>query len=402
MTTTTPSSPTAGAQPDAPRAAPPATPPAPPRPRRRRAPVVLLGVFGLGIAAGTAWYLVHAGLESTDDAFVAADVYQINAKVPGRVAQVAVRENQHVEQGQLLAELETADYDARHAQAQAAVALADAQLREATIDVELVTASTGNAVTVAAADVAAAKAGFDRAQADLAAAAAEAARTDSDKQRYGQLSERAVSRQRLAAVEADATSAAATARAAGQRVASAQADVAAAEARLATAESERARVTAAAATVQRRQAELEAARASLRSAELDRSYTRVTAPAAGRVTRKAVLPGTYVQPGQALMAVVGDEVWVVANFKETQLLHMRAGQPATVHVDAYGIDLPAKVDSIQAGSGAAFSLLPPENATGNYVKVVQRVPVKLLFVRQPDAQLTLGPGMSVVPEVDVR
>jgi membrane fusion protein, multidrug efflux system len=143
--------------------------------------------------------------------------------------------------------------------------------------------------------------------------------------------------------------------------------------------------------------------AAVQQAELDLSYTKLYAPESGRVTRKSVEPGAYVQVGQTLFSIVPDRVWVVANFKETQLRHMRPGQPATVTVDAYPDRVfHGHVDSIQAGSGARFSLLPPENATGNYVKVVQRVPVKIVIDETADPQRVLGPGMSAVPEVRVR
>src|SRR5258706_3501854 len=143
--------------------------------------------------------------------------------------------------------------------------------------------------------------------------------------------------------------------------------------------------------------------AAVHQAELDLSYTKLYAPESGRVTRKSVEPGAYVQVGQTLFSIVPDRVWVVANFKETQLRHMRPGQPATVTVDAYPDRVfTGHVDSIQAGSGARFSLLPPENATGNYVKVVQRVPVKIVIDERADPQHVLGPGMSAVPQVRVR
>ena len=143
--------------------------------------------------------------------------------------------------------------------------------------------------------------------------------------------------------------------------------------------------------------------AAVRQAELDLSYTKIYAPEAGRITRKSVEVGNYVEAGQTIFSIVPDTVWVVANFKETQLRDMRPGQPAVIKVDAYpGLRFHGHVDSIQAGAGARFSLLPPENATGNYVKVVQRVPVKIVIDDPPDPNHVLGPGMSVVPEVRVR
>ena len=150
-------------------------------------------------------------------------------------------------------------------------------------------------------------------------------------------------------------------------------------------------------------AAVQQAEARLRQAELNLSYTQVTAPEAGRVTRRVVEQGAYIQPGQSLMAIVPRHYWVIANFKEIQLTHMRPGQPVEVAVDAYpGHTFLCQVESIQSGAGARFSLFPPENATGNYIKVVQRVPVKILLDELPGYELALGPGMSVVPKVRVK
>jgi membrane fusion protein (multidrug efflux system) len=148
-------------------------------------------------------------------------------------------------------------------------------------------------------------------------------------------------------------------------------------------------------------AQFRQAQTGVQSAQLDLSYTKIFAPSDGRVTRKAVEAGDYVQTGQTLLSIVPNEVWVVANFKESQLKHMKSGQSALVEIDALGKTLRAHVDSIQAGSGARFSLLPPENATGNYVKVVQRVPVKIVFNEPLPADHTIGPGLSVSPDVQV-
>ena len=165
----------------------------------------------------------------------------------------------------------------------------------------------------------------------------------------------------------------------------------------------KAQVGAITALAQSQQAKIDQSTASLDTATLNQSYSKVYAPEDGRVTRKSVAAGDYVQAGQSMFALVPDNVWVTANFKESQIGLMRPGQPVEIDVDALpGHKFDGRVDSIQAGSGAAFSLLPPENATGNYVKVVQRVPVKLVFNQQPDAGLPLGPGESVVPTVKVQ
>lgn len=371
--------------------------------RRRVSLVVFIGVLAAVAAAGLWYYLSTMGIASTDDAFIAANVYRISPRIEGRLATVPVLDNQEVEAGALLATIDPADYQARVDQARAAVALALAQASEASVQVGIIEASTAAALDQAKADLQAVEANFQEVQADLEASQAEAERARADLERYSRLSERAVSPQRLDVVRSAATTADARVRAAQKRASSVQAEIAAAQSRLSAAQADRERVAAARAEVERRSAEVTQARAALQEAELQLSYCEIRAPAAGRVTNKSVLPGDYVEPGQSLMAVVAPNVWVVANFKETQLRGMRPGQPATIHVDAYGVDFAGRVDSIQAGSGAQFSLLPPQNATGNYVKVVQRVPVKIVFDEPPDPErYRLGPGMSVVPHVRVR
>jgi membrane fusion protein, multidrug efflux system len=368
-----------------------------------RTRLVLLFVLLIAIAVGTWMYLRGLTRESTDDAFVAADVQLVNAKVPGRILEIPVRDNQLVTAGQVLAIVEDADYQSRVDQAKAAVDLAGAQVREANAEVGLVAATAARAVELQQAELAAAEARLQQVQAALAGATTESERAAAEADRYQQLTERAVSRLKLQDLEAARTAAAAALRGAQQATTSAQAEVAAAKARLGTAEAERARVDVATAARQRREAELEQARAALHEAQLQQSYTRIVAPTNGRVTKKSVLPGTFVQTGQTLMALVGTEIWVVANFKETQLQHMQPGLSVSIYVDAYGIELDGHIDSVQSGSGAAFSLLPPENATGNYVKVVQRVPVKIVFDQQPDPKVYhLGPGMSVEPTVHLK
>ena len=219
-----------------------------------------------------------------------------------------------------------------------------------------------------------------------------------------------MARKKLASAEAKVTQAGAAVkgaedglRQAGSMLAEANAELARAEAREKSARSAPERVGVDEAQVRAAAAEVERAKAAVRTAELALSYTKVKAPCAGRVTSKTVRPGAFVQAGQALLTVVPADIWVVANFKETDLTRMAPGQPVAISVDAYpDVEFTGRVDSIQAGTGAVFSLLPPENATGNYIKVVQRVPVKIVFDSMPDIKRHhLAPGMSVVPTVNV-
>jgi len=320
-------------------------------------------------AAGVGYYIHSLSFESTDDAFIEGHVVPVSARVPGHVAKVCVEDNQLVKAGDLLAELDPADYGTRLAAAEAAlqVAKATSQAR-----------ATG---------VVAAVADLEQTKADLAAAEARQQRADSHLKRIESLvPERAASQDSL-----DAATAAANV---------AQADVTAMRERIKARQSavEQARSAATAADSGVRQAEAE-----LRQAKLNHGYTRVYAPITGHVTRKSVEAGAFIQVGQPLMALVDPDVWVIANFKETQLAKMQPGQPVVVTVDIHpDVEFAAHIDSIQRGSGARFSLLPPENATGNYVKVVQRVPVKIVFddLKQIE-QYGLGPGMSVVPKVKI-
>ena len=219
-----------------------------------------------------------------------------------------------------------------------------------------------------------------------------------------------VARQKVAAAEAQVkvarsaeTAQAHTAQRAQTQITGAQAQVSEAQGRLAQANTAPQQVAVSEAQAKTAGANLESLRAALDAAELELSYTKIYAPETGRVTRKAVEVGALVQVGQPLMAVVPGEVWVTANFKESQIGKIRPGQSAEITIDAYSDKtFKAHVDSIQAGTGARFSLIPAENATGNYVKVVQRIPVKIVFDEPPDPQHLLAPGMSVVPQVKVR
>ncbi|HYQ92616.1 MAG TPA: HlyD family secretion protein [Candidatus Competibacteraceae bacterium] len=321
-------------------------------------------------AAGGIYYYRHymAPFESTDDAFIEGHVTPVAPQVAGRVIRLLVKDNQEIKQGDLLLEIDPRDYEARLSQSRANLAAARSQLEQAK------------------AQVAVDQATADQQRAAVVSAKAEAARAQADLQRYQSVERRAVSRSQLDLAETQAQSNAAAFDVARNRAKAAEANV-----------------TLSKANVETAAAKVQQAEAALRQAELDLSYTKVIAPEAGRVTRRTIEQGAYVQPGQQLLALVPDSVWVVANYKETQLTDMRPGQPVDITVDAYpDRAFTGKVDSIQAGTGARFSLLPPENAVGNYVKVVQRVPVKIVFDGPLDPALDIAPGMSVVPKVRVR
>ncbi len=320
--------------------------------------------------------------ESTDDAFIDAHIIAIAPKIAGRVAEVHVSDNQEVKEGEPLLDIDPADAEAVLAQRRAAVDAAQAKQRNAEAGAEQADAHLG---TVHAA--------FESAGATAKGAAADFKKTRDDLARNQHLVETgAISKQDFEHSQTDTQSSQATLESRQKQIDAAAAYLKEAEK---SAEAAHVQVDAAKAAV----AEAEA---TAREAELQSSYAKMAAPEDGRVTSKAIEPGSYVQVGQNLLALVTPERWVTANFKETQLHDVRPGQPVMIHVDAYpDRELRGHVDSIQAGSGSRFSLLPPENATGNYVKVVQRVPVKIVFDEQPDVKRVLGPGMSAVPDVKV-
>lgn len=358
---------------------PPEPPKKPPLYKRPLFWVILLVIVAAGVTVGILYWLHTRDWEETDDAFIQADVTQVSPRVAGHVMAVYVTDNQDVKRGDKLVDLDPADIQAQVNRAQSAVVAAEKTALQAE-----------DLVTSAQADVGAA-------QASEKAAQTEADRAHDELKRYESLSPGARIQQQLINYQAAANSADANLAAAKQRTSSALAHVKSAQSQ-----------------VQVTEAQVKQAQASLAAEKLQLSYTTVFAPISGYVTNKSVNPGDYVQIGQALMALVpGDPaagnpssnytpgLFVIANYKETQLDNMKPGQEVEFTVDAYpGHTFHGQVNSIQRGSGAAFSLLPPENATGNYVKVVQRVPVKITF-NSTDG-FRLGPGMSVVPKVKVR
>jgi membrane fusion protein, multidrug efflux system len=344
--------------------------PPPPRKGRLRPRTLLIGVAALVVLTAVVLYYLRfvAPYESTDDAFIDGYTTLVSARVPGQVQRLLVRDNQQVRQGEVLIQLDPRDYEASLSEARATLASARSEEAQARAQLEVSEARVAEA------------------SATETAAEADAQRAYNDLKRYQSVEKRAVSKTVLDQITTQARASAAQLRAARGQLAAARAG----------ATLSRAAIESAAAAVR-------VADARVRQAELNLSYTTIVAPLDARVTARTVGPGNYVQPGQGLLALVPQYVWVTANFKETQLIHMRPGQPAELRLDAYpGYTLKGHVDSLQSGTGARFSLLPPENAVGNYVKVVQRVPVKIVFDGPLPAGLDIAPGMSVVPRVKVR
>jgi membrane fusion protein (multidrug efflux system) len=339
-------------------------------------------VLAAGLYFGIAYLVEVFTHESTDDAFIAGHIVSIAPRIAGQVAAVHVLDNQMVHSNDLLVEIDPADYAMTVAQKEAAAQAQQASYKTMLAGWQLMKAK-----------VATAEAGVRKAQADANAAESTAKKTQADFERAQDLlKQKTVSQQ-----EFDTTQAANTKAQADLK--STQADVEVASSKVDEANRT---LDAAWAQVGTVQAQWGEAQTNIAAAKIILSYTKIFAPADGRVTRKAVETGDYLQAGQQIMSLVPPEVWVVANFKESQLKNMKPGQPVTVEIDALGGKaFAAHVDSIQAGSGAQFSLLPPENATGNFVKVIQRVPVKIVFDEPLPADHVLGPGLSVTPDVQV-
>ena len=419
-------------------------PPVSKRPALKTIALIVVAVVAAALSA--AWYVRSSKYESTDNAFIEGSVIQVSPRVAGQVLHVYVQDNQHVNQGDLLVELDPADYDAKLAEARAKQTSSTARASGAQTSVALTSAVTS--ATLAQADAAArasrdqveiararltqedaginaARAALEQVEARRAAVIAEAERAAADAVRYQTLYQKdEVSKQMLDRAVTEARSTSANRDAATQAVAAARAQLAQvaagrqsttaalhqSENLVSQAEGKFREAQAAPQQIQLRRSDADAERgrlseadAAVSQASLSRSYTRIYASESGFITRKSVDPGNFVGPGQVLMALVSDKYWVIANFKETQLRRMHPGQTVAVKVDAYPqLKLKGKVDSIQSGTGARFSLMPAENATGNYVKVVQRVPVKILLLEQAPAGIRLGPGMSVEPEVEVQ
>jgi membrane fusion protein (multidrug efflux system) len=338
--------------------------------------LAILLYLGLALLANS---LTH---ESTDDAFIAGHLVSIAPRIAGQVSAVYVLDNQMVRSNDPLVEIDPADYATTLAQKQAAQNSANSNFKAAVAGYNLM----GVKVTTA-------EATERESKADADAAAATAARAKADFERAQTLrTNETISAQEFDQAKAEADEAEADFNSAKQKADADESKVDEANAQLAAAKAEADAVFS----------QLNQSKTEVDSANLNLSYTKIFAPGDGRVTRKEVEVGDYLQAGQQIMSLVPTDVWVVANFKESQLKKMAPGQPTLVEIDALGgRKFRAHVDSVQAGSGAAFSLLPPENATGNFVKVIQRVPVKIIFDEPLPADHTIGPGLSVTPSVQV-
>jgi membrane fusion protein, multidrug efflux system len=387
------------------------------KPRTR----ILLAVLGfVVIVSGILLYLYFTTFESTDDAQIDGYIYPVSARVTGYVTRVTVDNNQYVEVGTVLVQLDPKDYEVAAANARATLANDQASAAAQKTSVPLTSVSTSSGLTTAEADLANANAAlaaaqkqFDAAEASLRQVVANDLTAQDNVSRYKPLAAKdeipqqtytqSVLTQRgtAAAVE----NARATALAAGQAVTQARAKVVQAEAGVRNAQTRPQQISIQVSKAQAAEAQTQSAAANLQQAQLNLQYATIVAPVSGIVGQRSVQPGQNVSVGQQLMTIVpldSQNIWVTANFKETQLKHMRPGQRARIAVDAYGRSYTGHVLNIAGATGSLFSLLPPENATGNYVKVVQRIPVKIVFEKGQDPEHLLRLGMSVVPKVRVK
>ncbi len=391
------------------------------RPSRTQSPgfriAVLIALVVL-LVVGFFMYRYFTSYESTDDAQVDGHINSVSARISGHVIKLNVQDNQYVQAGTVLVEIDRTDYQVAYERAKADFADAQATAVAAGVTVPITSVNTNSQISASEADVASARAGiqaaqqqFQAAKAQLQEAEANNVKAQNDLARYKQL----VEKQEISHQQYDQATAAAQAGAAGVEAARATADAAdqqvtQAKGRLVQAEANWRYANTAPKQMQISQARAQSAlaqaermKANLDQAELNLQYTKIVAPVNGVVSNRTVEVGQNVAPGQELMKVINlDDIWITANFKETQLRDMHAGQRVTVEVDANGRKYNGKVDSIAGASGARFSLLPPENATGNYVKVVQRVPVKIVLDPGSNKDQSLRPGLSVTPKVWFR
>jgi membrane fusion protein (multidrug efflux system) len=392
---------------------------APEAPKKSRKGLIILIVLVLVIAAGVFyWHSTYS--EDTDDAQINGHLIQVSSRINGTVVKINVDENQYVPKGTVIAELDPADYQVAVDNAQAALDSAKANAVAASVNVPITSINTGSTLRSAGSDVSGAEASVAQAQSQVASAHAKVVQAEANNLKANQDLERykplvakdVISKQQYdaAVANADATKAAVADAIAGERAA--QDGVNVANQRLAqsrasfkSAETGPQQVAAQSARAKQAEAQVEGAEAQLAQAKLNLSYTKIVAPANGIITRKSLELNQNISAGQNLLTLVSlDDLWVTANFKETQLKHISAGQSVEIDVDATGHTYHGKVTQIGGATGSVLSLFPPENATGNYVKVVQRVPVRIDFtdLKDEDSSHLLRPGLSVEPKVTVK
>jgi membrane fusion protein (multidrug efflux system) len=390
-----------------------------PTPQRSRRRFIIIGLVAVLVVGALLFWWHSTYYEDTDDASVDGHLVQISARINGHVEKVNVDQNQYVEAGTLLLEIDPKDYETAEAQAAANLEAAVANYEALRVNVPVININTGSNLNNANADVASATASvaqsekqLQAAQARVTEAQANSTKAKLDLERYTPLVQKDI----ISKQQYDAAVAAAAADEAG--VAEAEANLVAAQdaVRIAKdkvlqaqssqkyAETGPQQVAIQKAKADQAAGQVDQARAALAQAKLNLTYCEVRAPLSGVITTKSVEPGQNIAIGQALMTLVSlDNVWITANFKETQLRHMEVGQGVTIHVDAFGRDFDGKVTQVGGATGSELSLFPPENATGNYVKVVQRIPVRIDLTK-PDENKDhlLRPGMSVEPKVRVK
>ncbi|MGD0294192.1 MAG: HlyD family secretion protein [Terracidiphilus sp.] len=375
------------------------------QPTSRRRGIIVAVVVIIALAAFGIWWRATYS-ESTDDAQINGHLIQVSSRIAGQVAKVYVDENQPVKEGDLIAELDPSDYKVAVENAEAALASAQANAAAANVNVPITTVNTGSNLNAADANVTGSHAAVVQAQEQLEAAQANNTKAQADLERYKPLVVKdVISKQQFDAAVAAADAARHSEEAAREGVRVARERETQAKAQLKFAQTAPEQVTAQKARAQQAQAMVAQAQAQLDMARLNLSYTKITAPAAGIITRKSVEIDQNIAPGQNLMMLISLEgLWVTANFKETQLRHMFAGQAVEIDVDSTGKTYHGKVTQIGGATGSVLSLFPPENATGNYVKVVQRVPVRIDFtdLAGEDPKHELRPGLSVEPKVSVK
>jgi len=387
--------------------------------KARRSVAVLAGALVLAVMSAAAWSYLTS-YESTDDAQVDGHLHPVSARISGTILRVnpEVEDSHFVQAGTVLAEIDPADFEAERDRAAAEYDRLKASSLAAEKDIVVTSSGSNGRLELATAAVKEAddsvdseNASLQAAQARLAQAQANFSRAETDRQRYQHLLEKheisqseydraateaATDREAVSAGQAEVTGAQKRIAQAQSRLLERKADLLAAGSAPQQIDSSRAKAAAATADSSR-------AKAQLTTAQLNLGYARIIAPVSGIVGRKTVEAGQRVQPGQQLLTIIPiDDLWITANFKETQLRKVKPGQPVTVHADATGIDYRGHVDSLGGATGSRFSLLPPENATGNYVKVVQRVPVRILLDAGENADHRLRPGMSVEAKVSLR